>query len=130
MFLYSLLKKIIRKLFYLNKLSSYASNFYINRNYINLNTPYDTKSIMHYQSNSFAKFGKYTILSKSEPKVIARNFFITNTDAKEIQLLYSCGTNEFDSILENFSNFTKANIQIQIVNIFFFICLYEINNMI
>ena len=46
---------------------------------------------MHYQSDAFAKSGKYTILSKIAPKVISRNLLITDTDASEIQKLYNCG---------------------------------------
>ena len=104
--------------------ASYASNFAKNPNYLNLNTSYDIKSIMHYQSNSFAKSGEYTLLSKSEPKVIPRNFLITNTDAKKIQRLYSCGIKEFDFMYdENLSNSTKPSIKLQIsilifINIF------------
>ena len=55
-----------------------------------MKTPYDVKSIMHYQSNAFAKAGTYTLLSKTTPQVILRNLLITDIDALEIQLLYNC----------------------------------------
>jgi hypothetical protein len=45
---------------------------------------------MHYQSDGFAKPGTYTLLSKFSPQIIQRNLLITDTDAKEIQLLYKC----------------------------------------
>lgn len=59
-------------------------------NFLNLNSPYDVKSIMHYQSDAFAKSGKYTLLSKIAPQIITRNLLISDTDAKEIQTLYKC----------------------------------------
>ena len=81
---------------------------------------------MHYQSDSFAKSGTYTLLLKSEPKVISRNLLISNTDIKEIQLLYSCGTNEFDTILNAVdSNLTKANKMPQILIFIFQYILFK-----
>ena len=65
-------------------------NFAIMTNYLNLSTPYDLKSIMHYQSNAFAKPGTNTLLSKTAPQVLPRNLLVTDIDAKEIQLLYKC----------------------------------------
>ena len=58
--------------------------------YNDLKTPYDVKSIMHYQSNAFAKAGTYTLLSRTAPQVILRNLLITDIDATEIMLLYNC----------------------------------------
>jgi hypothetical protein len=45
---------------------------------------------MHYQSDAFAKPGTYTILSKTSPRVIQRNLFITDIDVTEIQSIYKC----------------------------------------
>ena len=47
---------------------------------------------MHYQSDAFAKAGTYTILSKTSPRVIQRNLFITDIDVTEIQSIYKCVT--------------------------------------
>jgi hypothetical protein len=49
---------------------------------------------MHYQSDAFAKSGRFTLLSRIAPSVIPRNMLITDTDAKELQLLYKCTTGQ------------------------------------
>ena len=58
--------------------------------FLNLSTPYDLKSIMHYPSGIFAKPDTFTLESKMEPKEIKKNTEISNIDALEIRLLYNC----------------------------------------
>ncbi|RNA32265.1 zinc metallo ase nas-4-like [Brachionus plicatilis] len=66
---------------------------------------YDVNSIMHYTSDAFSinpnsqnEDEKYTILSKTEPRVIRYNAELTETDIEEIRNLYKCsGSNEIIS---------------------------------
>ena len=74
-----------------------AHNFDKARNYLNLNTPYDVKSIMQYDSYAFSmnpnspnQNDRYTILSRTSPFIIGRNINLTITDIKEIRMLYKC----------------------------------------
>ena len=71
-------------------LANQGFNFDKVNDYLNLNTPYDVESIMHYDSTAFAKEGTYTILSKTAPYIIPDNKLLSDIDAKEIQLLYKC----------------------------------------
>lgn len=75
----------------------HAHNFDKEKNYLNLNTPYDLKSIMHYDSYAFSinpnssnPSDRYTILSRFSPFIIGRNYNISDTDIKEIRMLYKC----------------------------------------
>ena len=115
------LKKIIFKIFFLLKslLAFFiyealnGKNFYKSTIYQNLNTPYDVKSIMHYQSNAFARSGTYTLLSKFAPRVILRNLLITDIDAYEIQLLYNCSKLSLNSSINSLTS-TGTTIRAQV----------------
>lgn len=87
-----------------NQILDLAYNFDKVANYLDLNTPYDIKSIMHYDSYSFMRYSysfyvnntpRYTILSNTEPHVIERNFNLSHIDIKEIQMLYNCMPGNF-----------------------------------
>ncbi len=66
-------------------------DFIIEPNFFDLTTPYDLKSIMHYNSNAFClKQGSITIQSISEPKNIPNNVELSEIDIMEIRMLYNC----------------------------------------
>jgi len=62
--------------------------------FMDLNTSYDLKSIMQYNSYAFAiPEDKLTIVSKSEPQIIPKNIQLSAIDIKEIRMLYNCESN-------------------------------------
>ena len=99
---------ILKQVFWYLKIISYRVNFlflfqdnqiWFNKetNYLNLNSSYDVKSIMHYYSYAFSKNPdssiekeRYSILSKTEPRIIEYNTKLSAIDIKEIQTLYKC----------------------------------------
>lgn len=54
--------------------------------------PYDYKSIMHYDANSFSKNGEPTIKSKKSSEMIDPSKTLTEYDVAEIRKLYNCST--------------------------------------
>ena len=80
-------------------------------NYLNLYTPYDIKSIMHYHSYAFSKnpnskneSERYTMLSKTKPYIIEHNYNLTYIDIEEIQMLYKCSSGNIFKGLHFFLN--------------------------
>jgi hypothetical protein len=67
-------------------------DFEIEKNFFDLNTSYDLKSIMHYPSISAACINNEinAIESINEPKTIPNNVVLSEIDIREILMLYKC----------------------------------------
>lgn len=72
--------------------SSIAGNFlkYELDAFRNLHTDYDYNSIMHYESNEFGINGAQTIVPRKAGAEIGQRKGLSETDIKEINLLYNC----------------------------------------
>ena len=76
-----------------NILSGYDDNFarYSRAEVTTLSLPYDTGSVMHYESTAFTKNGKPTIQSIKSYKKLGQRDGLSQLDIQKLNKLYSCG---------------------------------------
>ena len=76
-----------------NILSGYDDNFarYSRAEVTTLSLPYDTGSVMHYESTAFTKNGKPTIQSLKSYKKLGQRDGLSQLDIQKLNKLYSCG---------------------------------------
>ena len=76
-----------------NILSGYDDNFarYSRAEVTTLSLPYDTGSVMHYESTAFTKNGKPTIQSLKSYKRLGQRDGLSQLDIQKLNKLYSCG---------------------------------------
>ena len=76
-----------------NILSGYDDNFarYSRAEVTTLSLPYDTGSVMHYESTAFTKNGKPTIQSLKAYKKLGQRDGLSQLDIQKLNKLYSCG---------------------------------------
>lgn len=88
---YFILKVFFVYLFFLDKGEKF--NFDKETHFVDLNTPYDLNSIMHYPSRAFQVDRQvFTIKSKRPPEEIKSAQTLSDIDIKEIRMLYKCHT--------------------------------------
>ncbi len=59
-----------------------------------LQLPYDTASIMHYQSKAFSRNGRATIVAKTKGEVLGQRDGFSPMDLQKLNKLYECDGNE------------------------------------
>ena len=81
------------RIYWQNILSGYDDNFarYSRAEVTTLSLPYDTGSVMHYESTAFTKNGKPTIQSLKSYKKLGQRDGLSQLDIQKLNKLYSCG---------------------------------------
>lgn len=75
-------------------------NFEKSENYQDLGTPYDYKSIMHYEETAFASNPRYlTMKAVKPPYTLKRNYELSPIDVEEIRKLYNCKSGTYSALL-------------------------------
>ena len=75
----------------------YWRNFEIDyTNYVDLDTPYDFESIMHYDEFAFTINGQRTLKAKGNFKILPGEV-LSDIDVEEIRKLYDCKSETFEN---------------------------------